>query len=120
MQNLYEQQNALDDEIRETQDDQSNMNRLAQEEQRNLDEFENILSLIEDASELIDPFNENSSQELYSLSDSNLSEEIESNFDSVIQNLSSQSTICIRDDGKISRPLTEHALSIIARGTIKK
>jgi len=92
MQNLYEQQNALDDEIRETQDDQSNMNRLAQEEQRNLDEFENILSLIEDASELIDPFNENSSQELSSLSDSDLSEEIESNFDSVIQNLSSQNS----------------------------
>ena len=50
------------------------MDRLAQEEQRNLDEFENIQSLVEDASEMIEQFNKNTANELSELSESELSE----------------------------------------------
>ena len=59
LQNLIEQQSALDNEIDRVDENPSSMDRLAQEEQRNLDEFENIQSLIEDASDMIEQFNKN-------------------------------------------------------------
>ena len=79
MQQLIEQQQALDQEISQTQDndDVSTLERLAQEEERNLDEFENIISLMEEAAETIEPFSETSSNELSELSDSELSQELE-------------------------------------------
>ena len=55
-----------------------------------MDEFENLLSLLEDASELIEPFNQISSNELSNLSQSDLSEEIGENLNDAIQSLSSQ------------------------------
>jgi len=92
MQKLNEQQNALNNEINKNDDNTSPMERLAQEEQRNLDEYENILSLTEDASELIEPFNENSAQELSDLSESDLSEKIQSNLNAAIESLSAQNS----------------------------
>ena len=90
MEKLIDQQNALNNDISKNKDNIASMGRLAQEEQRNLDEYENILSLIEDGSELIQPFNENSAKELSDLSQSELSEKIQKNLNSVIKNLSSQ------------------------------
>ena len=90
MQKLNEQQNALNNEINNNDNNTSPMERFAQEEQRNLDEYENILSLTEDASELIEAFDENSAQELSDLSQSDLSEEIQSNLEATIQGLSNQ------------------------------
>ena len=90
MQKLNEQQNALNNEITQSDKNSESMGKLAQEEQRNLDEFENLLSLLEDASELIEPFNQISSNELSNLSQSDLSEEIGDNLNDAIQSLSSQ------------------------------
>ena len=90
MQKLNEQQHALNNEISKSDENSESIGRLAQEEQRNLDEFENILSLLEDASELIEAFNENSSKELSDLSKSDLSEEIKDNLNDAIQGLSNQ------------------------------
>ena len=50
--------------------DLSKSQRFVQEQQRNLDEFQNILSLIEEASSLVDPFSSTSSEELSSLYES--------------------------------------------------
>ena len=44
---------------------------VAQEEERNLDEFENIISLMEEAAETIEPFSKTSSNELSELFVSN-------------------------------------------------
>ena len=74
LQNLIEQQGALDNEIDGADENPSTMDRLAQEEQRNLDEFKNIQSLVKDASEMIEQFNKNTANELSELSESELSE----------------------------------------------
>ena len=90
IENLYEQQKALTNEILKNENNISNNERLAQEQQRNLDEFENILSITEDASKLIEPLNEISSQQLSELAESSLSEKIEDYFDNTIENLKDQ------------------------------
>ncbi len=92
MQQLIEQQQALDQEINRTQDidDVSALERLAQEEERNLDEFENITSLMEEAAEAIEPFSETSSNELSELSDSELSQDLENSLGETIESLSQQ------------------------------
>ena len=92
MQQLFEQQNALNQEISQADNtkDQSTLERLAQEEQRNLDEFENIKSLLEEASELVEPFSETASQELSEMAESDLAEEIQSALNETAQNLSQQ------------------------------
>ena len=80
MQQLFEQQNALSDQIEKLNSDTepSISQRYAEEQQRNLDEFKNILSLMDEASSLIEPFSDTSSEKLSSLSDSDLSNEAES------------------------------------------
>ncbi len=89
LQQLFEQQNALNDEINKL--DQNNetatTQRYAQEQQRNLDEFENILSLINDASSMVEPFSKTSSEELSSLFESELSEETELSLEETSENL---------------------------------
>ena len=71
-------------------DEISTLERFAQEEERNLDEFENILSLMEDAAEAIEPFSESSADELSELSDSELSQDLENSLNETIENLSQQ------------------------------
>ena len=92
MQQLFEQQQALDQELNEAKniDEISTLERFAQEEERNLDEFENILSLMEDAAEAIEPFSESSADELSELSDSELSQDLENSLNETIENLSQQ------------------------------
>ena len=90
LQNLIEQQGALDNEIDKVDENPSSMDRLAQEEQRNLDEFKNIQSLVEDASEMIEQFNKNTANELSELSESELSENIMQNLSDIVQSLSNR------------------------------
>ena len=92
MQQLFDQQQALDQEMSESKnnDEISTLERFAQEEERNLDEFENIKSLMEDAAETIEPFSETSSDELSELSDSELSQDLENSLNKTIENLSQQ------------------------------
>ena len=87
LQNLIEQQDALDNEIDRVDENPSSMDRIAQEEQRNLDEFKNIQSLVEDASEMVEQFNKNTSNELSELSESELSENIMQNLSDIVQGL---------------------------------
>ena len=92
MQQLFEQQQALNQELNEAKniDEISTLERFAQEEERNLDEFENILSLMEDAAEAIEPFSESSADELSELFDSELSQDLENSLNETIENLSQQ------------------------------
>ena len=90
LQNLIEQQSALDNEIDEVDENPNSIDRLAQEEQRNLDEFKDIQSLVEDASEMIEEFNKNTANELSELSESELSENIMQNLSNIVQSLSNR------------------------------
>ena len=93
LQQLLEQQNALNEEISNLRPgtESSTSQRYAQEQQRNLDEFENILSLMDDASDLVEPFSKTTSEELSSLLESDLSQETESSLEETANNLKSQS-----------------------------
>ena len=79
LQQLFEQQNALSSQIEKLSPDTdpSTSQRYGEEQQRNSNEFENILSLIEEASSLVEPFSKTSSEQLSSLSKSDLSLETE-------------------------------------------
>ena len=92
MQQLFDQQQALAQEMSESEHNEevSTLERFAQEEERNLDEFENIKSLMEDAAETIEPFSEASSEELSELSNSELSQDLENSLNEAIENLSQQ------------------------------
>ena len=92
MQQLFNQQQALAQDMNESENNEevSTLERFAQEEERNLDEFENIKSLMEDAAETIEPFSEASSEELSELSNSELSQDLENSLNDAIENLSQQ------------------------------
>ena len=92
MEQLFKQQELLNNELtqKSIENDTSNLERLIAEEQRNLDEFKNIKSLLEEASDLVKPFNENTSEELSSLSQSDLTEEIERSLSDTKENISNQ------------------------------
>ena len=92
IQQLLEQQESLNQEMAKLDDssDQSTLNRLAQEEQRNLDELKNIESLLEQASELVEPFSESTSQKLMEIMESDIMEGAETRMNDVSQNLIDQ------------------------------
>jgi len=92
LQQLFEQQNALSEEINnlDLDTEPSKSQRFAQKQQRNLEEFENILSLIDDASTLVEPFSNTSSEELSSLSESDLSGETKSSLEGTANSLKNQ------------------------------
>jgi len=89
---LFEQQNALNEKINnlDAATESSTSQRFKQEQQRNLDEFKNILSLIDDSSTLVEPFSETSSEELSSLSGSDLSKETESSLEETANSLKNE------------------------------
>ena len=88
LQQLFEQQNALSNEINNLNNNNlSTAQRFSQEQQRNIDEFENILSLIDEASFLVEPFSKTSSDQLSNLSESELSENTESSLGETVENL---------------------------------
>ena len=65
MQQLIEQQNALDQEMNRLQNNKaSTLSRLAQEEKRNMEELNAIENLIDEAAEIIKPFSKNTSEGL--------------------------------------------------------
>ena len=92
MEQLFEQQQSLDQEINQAneQTDQSTLERLAQEEKRNLEEFENLKFLMEDASELVEPYSQKTSDDLSELAESLLTEQTESSLMETMENLSQQ------------------------------
>jgi len=92
MEQLFNQQQSLDQEINQTneQTDQSTLERLVQEEKRNLEEFENLKSLMEEASELVEPYSQKTSDDLSEMADSHLTEQTESNLMETMKNLSQQ------------------------------
>ena len=92
MEQLFEQQQSLDQEINQTneQTDRSTLKRLEQEEKRNLEEFENIKSLMEEASELVESYSQKTSDDLSELAESPLTEQTKSSLMETMQNLSQQ------------------------------
>ena len=89
LQQLYKQQNSIDNDLQtiNEKNDVSRSQRYVQEQQRNTNEFENILSLIEDASSLVKPFSEQTSESLSELADSQLSQSIETELQKTIESL---------------------------------
>jgi hypothetical protein len=92
MEQLFEQQQSLDQEINQTneQTDRSTLKRLEQEEKRNLEEFENLKSLMEEASELVESYSQKTSDDLSELAESPLTEQTKSSLMETMQNLSQQ------------------------------
>lgn len=80
LEQLAEQQQSLTQEISQTneQTDQSTLARLEQEEKRNLDEFKNLLSVMEDASELVEPYSQQTANDLNEMAESSLTESTQS------------------------------------------
>ena len=81
LEQLVKEQNVLNDNIQQTNEttDPSEFSRLEQEEKRNLEEFQNILDIMEDASYLMEEYSKSSSEAMENLSQSELAEETESN-----------------------------------------
>ena len=79
LEQLAEQQDMLDQNLNQVPDnaDPSTFARMEQEEQRNLQEFQSIESLMEDASEMISPYSESASESLEQMESSDLTDETE-------------------------------------------
>ena len=92
MEQLFDQQQSLDQEINQTneQTDRSTLKRLEQEEKRNLEEFENLKSLMEEASELVEDYSQKTSDDLSELAESPLTEQTKSSLMETMKNLSQQ------------------------------
>ena len=92
MEQLFDQQQSLDQEINQTneQTDRSTLKRLEQEEKRNLEEFENLKSLMEEASELVEDYSQKTSDDLSELAESPLTEQTKTSLMETMQNLSQQ------------------------------
>ena len=90
MQQLIEQQKLTNQEISNINEntDLSTLEKFSQDEKRNLEEFENILELTKEASELVEPFNKESSNELSQLVHSQLANETNENIKQTMQFLS--------------------------------
>ncbi len=91
IQQLQNQQADLNKNLKNNNADKNDIKRLEQEANRNLEEFENILSLAEEASEIIKEFSNQSSIELSELANSELAESANTSFNQTIENLSEQS-----------------------------
>lgn len=92
MEQLFDQQQSLDQEINQAneQTDKSTLERLVQEEKRNLDEFDNLKSLMEEASELVEPYSQKTSEDLDEMAQSDLTNQTESSMMETMENLSQQ------------------------------
>ena len=92
MQQLLEQRISTDQDITNTNQktNSSLLKKIAQNEKRNLEEFENIMELLEEASDLVQPFNDQSSEELSQLANSQLANEINNNIEQTMESLSEE------------------------------
>ena len=90
MQQLVEQKNLINQEISniDQNTDLSDLAKFSQDEERNLDEFNNIMETMEEASKLVEPFSIESSNELLQLAHSDLAKETNENIKKTIQSLS--------------------------------
>lgn len=79
LEQLTEQQDVLDRDLNKSPEnaDPSTFARMEQDEQRNLQEFQSIESLMEDASEIISPYSESASESLEKMESSDLTESTE-------------------------------------------
>ena len=87
MQQLFEQQDAINKEISNASSDKDNLINIAQEEIRNIEELNNILSLSENAAEILEPFSENISEQLLDLINSDLTKETNGALEETKENL---------------------------------
>ena len=87
MQQLFKQQDAINKEISNASSDKDNLINIAQEEIRNIEELNNILSLSENAAEILEPFSENISEQLLDLINSDLTKETNGALEETKENL---------------------------------
>ena len=92
MEQLLKQQELLSQDMAENKNKeiQAMAERLIAEEERNLEEFENIKSLLEETSELVKPFNEKVASDLSALSESDITEDIKNSLNETRKSLSNQ------------------------------
>ena len=88
MEKLTKQQESLDEKLIQNQNTNSSNQRLAIEEKRILNEFENIQSLIEETADLIKPSNQKVSEDLLELSESDLVKNINKALEETEDNIS--------------------------------
>ncbi len=92
MEQLFEQQKTLDEELNQLENntDRSTLERLAQEEMRNLEEFAALKRIMEEASEMVKPYSQETAEELSELRDDSLTQQIDENMTETMENLSDQ------------------------------
>ena len=100
MEMLFDQQIKLDEEINKADESlsMSELEKLKQQEERNLDEFNNLKSLMEKTSEIIKPYNEKTSEQLSDLAESQSSDNTQKSLQETQNNLSKKNL----DDAKKS------------------
>ena len=90
MQQLIDQQNLTNQEIAnlDKNTDLSDLEKLSQDEERAIEEFDKVMESVKEASELVKPFSIESSSELTQLANSQLAEEINESIKETMQSLS--------------------------------
>ena len=93
LEQLVTEQELLNEKIQKTneQTDPSEFARLEQEEKRNLEEFQNILDVMQNAADLMEEYSPSSSDAMESLSESELAEETKSDLSESANELGNQS-----------------------------
>ena len=114
MEMLFDQQIELDSKINQSNEstELSDLERLKQQEERNIDEFNNLKSLMEQASEIIKPYNEKASESLSDLNESQTSINTEMSLQETQKNLSKQE---INDAQKSSQQSLEYFKDLMSQ-----
>ena len=89
LEKLTQQKNKLDEDIKDIESlpDKNNLQRIAQEEYRLLDELKKLNDEMKTASDLIEPFSKTSADKLTKLSDSEYYKNAKTNIENTISNL---------------------------------
>ena len=103
LEQLVQHQDGLDREISDinNETDKSTLSRLSQEEQRNLEEFNTLKEIMNDAADLVKPFSESTSQNLQELKNSPVTENTGEDLEETINNLQqTNSDLAIESSGR--------------------
>ena len=100
---MVQHQDGLDREISDinNETDKSTLSRLSQEEQRNLEEFNTLKEIMNDAAALVKPFSESTSRNLQELKNSPVTENTGEDLEETINNLQqTNSDLAIESSGR--------------------
>ena len=103
LEQLVQHQDGLDREISDinNETDKSTLSRLSQEEQRNLEEFNTLKEIMNDAAALVKPFSESTSRNLQELKNSPVTENTGEDLEETVNNLQqTNSDLAIESSGR--------------------